>query len=157
MALGALLEDRRLLERPRGRACLLPVLVLPNRLGNLAEIGLVVRSEIEPGPLSGHRGGGGEEFGFHDAILVMASFGPWIRKEDENCGEAGIFREGRKEIVGIGTDKMQVVEARPLALAIGPRNAVGRDIDAHAAFTRMRRGIGRQKVPMPTTDLPDEA
>lgn len=123
----------------------------------LAKIGLVVGPEIQAGPLPRCCRGGAEEFVRHDAFLMVAPLGPRIGEKDEYRGETGAFRDGRQEVFGVGPDKMQVWEARPLVLADGPRNPVGRNVDSDAVFFRVRRGISHKEMAVATSNLPYEA
>jgi hypothetical protein len=157
MAIRPFLKDRLLLERPLGGARLLPFRVGPDDGGGLAKIRLVVGSEIKSGTLPRHRGGGGEEFGLHDAVLVVAPLGPRVGEKDEDRVETGARRHRRQEIIGVSPDKMKVREPGALALALGPRNPVGRDVYPDAARLRVRLGVGCEKMTMAAADLPYEA
>lgn len=117
----------------------------------------MVGPEVQTGPLSGRFSDSGKESARHDAFLMMAPLGPRVGKKDEDRREAGALWDCCQEVVGVRTDKMQVREACPLALAIGPCDPIGSYVDPDAKVCWVRRGIGHEEVAMAASYFPYEA
>ena len=152
----ALLKNRGLLKRKHLRIRYFPLGVGPDYGLSIAKIGLMVRPEKEQRPFF-RRGGDGREKGrLQHPVLVVAPLRPGIRKQDVYSGEARSLRHHAEEVIGLGQDKMKVCEPRPLPLAVGARDPVGGDVDPDATALGMRRGVGREKMSVAASHLPDE-
>ena len=93
------LENRFVFEGPRFGSFgdYVPVgMAAEDRLGIVVirgEIGAEIKARALPCP-SGH---GGEEIGLHNAMLMMAKFGPRVGKKDEKAGKRRVSWEGFEE------------------------------------------------------------
>ena len=64
-----------------------------HRLG-IVVIRREIGAEIEPRALPCPRGHGGEEIGLHNAMLMVAEFGPRVGKKDEKPGKRRVVGQG---------------------------------------------------------------
>ena len=131
-------------------------------MGGNDELGIVVvgrevGAEVEAGALPCPRRHRGEEIRLHDAVLMVAQFGPRVGKEDEKAGKGRIGREHLEEEPGLGVDEMKVGEAGAVPFAEGAADAFADDVDADAQFVGVGLGVGGQEVSVATADFPGEA
>ncbi len=121
---------------------------------------LKIRNEIsakmQAATGSGPRRNRVEKVGLQDAMFVMPEFGPWIRKEDEERGDASVRRQAFQEESGIGPKEMEIGEAGTVALTTRALDSLSHQVYAHADPLGMRGRIRRQKVPVSTPDLTDK-
>ena len=134
----------------------LPVGVHADGHFGLAEIGLVIRAEMEASPLPCPLGGGVQKFVLENPVLVMPALGPWVREKNEDRGKRRGWRQRFEEVPGVGVDEMQVVELRPIPLALAANDPIEADVDADAEPVGIGCGVSGEKVAVAAADFPDE-
>jgi len=116
----------------------------------------VIRAEIESRTLPCPAGEKFEEFRLEDAVLVVALFGPRIRKQDPDFRKRDAWRKGFDKLPGFGADEVAMGEFGTVGL---PASAVDTLIDhvhAEAEFLRKFDGVTCQKVTMTTADFQND-
>ena len=148
----ATLEDGNLLKRPRAGGDFPRRMLLEKRLG-FAEIRLVIGPKKEPRPLPGAARDDFEKIRLEQAILVMPTFRPGIRKKNVDVGQGRIRRQAVHEVARFGVDEVEVRELGPIALPDGPRDAFPADVETDAQLIRVRGGIRGEKMTVATAKL----
>ena len=83
----------------------------------------------------------------------MALLRPRIRVEDEDLAEHDGGRERFEELRRLGFQEDDVVQFTQCLLAHGAFDAVRDQVDAHAEFLRVGRGVGGQPVTVAAAEL----
>lgn len=81
--LRALLEDRFMLEWPR-RIAHTPIGMRRDGRKGVFEVGSIIRSEEKLCVGTDSRTKQAEKAGLNDTVLMMATLGPWIRKQNKH-------------------------------------------------------------------------
>jgi len=129
----------------------------PNNGRRIAKITLMVGPEVKVDALPRPCGDSREKFRRHYAILVMAAFGPRIREKQVHFVEVRPFRQRGQEVVVGGQEEMKVPKVRPVPLPRGASHTVRGDVDSDAVYSRLGGSIGRKKMAMAASDLPNKA
>src|SRR5581483_9333401 len=154
---GAGLKDRRRLERPGRAGIELPGGMRGDHATGLREITAVIGTKIEASPLPRPRRQGMEKRGLDQAVLMVPPLWPGVGKKDENLAERRARRQRLEKIVRRRVEKMQVAECSPVALALGPGNPFGLQIEPQTELFGMRRGISGEEMAVAAADLAGKA
>ncbi len=121
------------------------------------EIGGVVGAEIEIGTGGGFGGEGVQKLRLHEAVFVVAAFGPRIREKHKYALKNDRCRQCGDNFGGFGAEKNEVGEFGAVAFAQGAFDAVAEEIAADAKLGRMGGGVVGEEMAVSGTDFEGNA
>lgn len=121
------------------------------------EIGGVVRAKTEVGAGGGFVGERVEKLRLHEAVFVVAAFGPRIGKKHKYPLKNNMRRQRADDFGGFGSEKNEVGEFGAVAFAQGAFDAVAEKIAANAELGRVGSGVVGEEVAVPGTDFERDA
>jgi len=111
---------------------------------------------MEAGALPRPLGDLSDEGRLQQTVLMMAPFGPGIRKQDEKRREKGAGRQAGEKVVRVGADEMEVGQPGPHPLPLGAGDSVKRQVDPDANLGRPGRRVGGEEMAVAAAYFQDD-
>lgn len=118
-------------------------------------IGIKVCPEMKSGPWGTVGGELGEKRLLNNAVFMMPLLRPGVGKQDKDRFNGDLLGKHFQKQISLGTQEVKIGQFGPIAFAFPPENSVLDDIDPDTKGFGMSLCVAGQKMPVATTDLPN--